>query len=195
MIDLDELERLAKEATPGPWNSKYIGTAYPLDRYVYKPESLREPGKSMVVARCEAYLETADPPYRDAPDAHFIAAANPAAILELVRIVKERDTDKFFADAPDPRDEQIAGLQAENAELTQAKRNLSSLLDRALEQNETLKAENAELRRDAERLNFADDFCDYDGLGLYIKGKTYACNSLREGLDKAMEDAARQQKG
>lgn len=139
-IDIDELERLAKLATPGPWNSKYVGTAYPLDRYVYKPESLREPGKSMVVARCEAYLETADPPYRDAPDAHFIAAANPAAILELVETVKR--------------------LQAENAELTQAKRNLSSLLDRALEQNETLKAENADLLRDAELYRLIRDSKD-----------------------------------
>lgn len=40
----------------------------------------------------------------------------------------------------------IEQLQAENAELQQAKRNTCSMLDRALEQNEGLKAESVRLR-------------------------------------------------
>jgi hypothetical protein len=83
-MDLERLKALALAATPGPWSSKYVGTAYPVDMYVYKPEFLRQPGKSMVVARCAACVDTKDPPYRDNHDVHFIAAANPATVLKLI---------------------------------------------------------------------------------------------------------------
>lgn len=88
MINLNDIERLAKAATPGPWSSKYLGTAYPEVRYVYKPESVRVPYKTMVVASCWCDIETNDPPYRDNRDAHYIAAANPETVLLMAKAIR-----------------------------------------------------------------------------------------------------------
>lgn len=84
-IDLDELERLAKAATPGPWEA-----------------SSDEPGDVVIWGPREEWLanignwarqhEEIDPDraarqyveLRDAADAAFIAAANPQTVLALV---------------------------------------------------------------------------------------------------------------
>ncbi len=64
-IDLDELERLAKAATPGPWHSTRLGDVSPEDEH--------DP------LICE--------PMSDA-DAAFIASANPSTILALITEVR-----------------------------------------------------------------------------------------------------------
>ncbi len=69
MIDLDQLETTAKAATPGPW---------------------RHPGRALVVSRmsedeplvCDCISQER---FAQAPkDADYIAAVNPAVVLELV---------------------------------------------------------------------------------------------------------------
>ena len=70
MIDTKELRRLAQEATPGPWTSsgRYIGT----------PRHMSYIGEA--VDQCGNWSDTK----KSIGDAKFIAAANPAAITELL---------------------------------------------------------------------------------------------------------------
>ena len=81
MIDTKELRRLAQEATPGPWTSsgRYIGT----------PRHMSYIGEA--VDQCGNWSDTK----KSIGDAKFIAAANPAAISELLDRLeaaeKERD--------------------------------------------------------------------------------------------------------
>jgi hypothetical protein len=72
MTNLDELERLAKAATPGPWCDRGFGSIQP------------ESGGSLVAVTVTKggclpdYVE----------NSAFIAAANPAAILALIAEVR-----------------------------------------------------------------------------------------------------------
>ena len=81
MIDINELRRLAQVATPGPWVShgRYIGT----------PRHMSYIGE--VRDQCGNWSDTE----KSRADAAFIAAANPAAISELLdrfeAAEKERD--------------------------------------------------------------------------------------------------------
>lgn len=76
MIDLNKLEKLAKGASPGPWgiaetradNGEYTGL-----------EIFADDGSALI---SEEYLPN------DA-DSQFIAAANPAVILELIETQRE----------------------------------------------------------------------------------------------------------
>ena len=82
--ELDALERLAKEATPGPWNS--VGQCVAdSNRYV--------------LANCNTNFSKG----QVVSNAAFIGAANPAAILELIAELRqaraERDClAKYIAD-------------------------------------------------------------------------------------------------
>lgn len=82
-IDLDELERLAKAATPGPW---YAGekNRWQLHDGRFIRTSHDHSGTAMVVS--------------GGGDADFIAAANPETVLALVERVraleKEREEDQ-----------------------------------------------------------------------------------------------------
>jgi hypothetical protein len=67
-IDLDELERLARAATPGPWQAAGYSVTHE-----YKPG----------VSEAVAVSHIARP-----HDAAFIAAANPETVLALIRIAK-----------------------------------------------------------------------------------------------------------
>ena len=75
MVDLDELERLAKEATPGPWfvSDEYTGIVV----------------DSNDIRVASTY---ADKPY-DVIDGKFIAAFNPAVAAELIRRLREAERD------------------------------------------------------------------------------------------------------
>ena len=68
-IDVDELERLAKAATPGPWTTK--------------PDD--DQRKHLLCTETGAWFGVVEASPRNAADAAFIAAANPAVVLELVR--------------------------------------------------------------------------------------------------------------
>jgi len=67
-MNIDNLEKLAMEATPGPWVTNHTGHIGPMqsDGFVYNLG--------------EIY---------NSEDKYFIAAANPAAILELISINRE----------------------------------------------------------------------------------------------------------
>ena len=67
MTNPDELERLARAATPGPWVRDRL-----------EPESIRDQMGDFVVMEVEATI-----------DAAFIAAANPATILALLSANRE----------------------------------------------------------------------------------------------------------
>ena len=72
MIDLDKLERLAKAATPAPWDA-VVSTG--CVRYLGPPIDGTEHGD--YVANCRGGP-------REIADSEYIAAANPSAILELI---------------------------------------------------------------------------------------------------------------
>jgi hypothetical protein len=72
-VDLDELETLAKAATPGPWTHK--SDINGLSNFVYKGSGMRRQ-----VART---LKLSDD-----SDAAFIAALNPAVALALIAEVR-----------------------------------------------------------------------------------------------------------
>ena len=71
MLDLDDLEAKAKAATPGPWRCGY------------------EPGfcGELIDPTGEMIASFADEP--TARDSDFIAAANPSAVLDLIRELRE----------------------------------------------------------------------------------------------------------
>jgi len=74
-IDLDALEKLADEATPGPWN--YEGTGYTDDGAQYRE----------VTSSAEVIFGEWGVPSEE--NAAFIAAANPATIKALIAELKE----------------------------------------------------------------------------------------------------------
>ena len=81
-LDLNELERRAKAATPGKWTWKQIGSFNTPGCAVFWPDTSKggvhyrrlDSGGGMIEA-----------------DANFIAAANPAVVLELVRRLREAE--------------------------------------------------------------------------------------------------------
>jgi len=101
MIDIDKLEKLAQEATPGPWSfddgnvfsqplnkerrdaiMARIGTDDALNSDA-PPQVYAEGGVYGFVATC-----TQTTPRYD-EDSQFIAAANPATVLELIQRLRE----------------------------------------------------------------------------------------------------------
>ena len=76
-LDLNELERLAKSATPGPWNRQDFyssGNRYGVDGF---------DGNCV----CTSFGPGCS------GDFDFIAAANPAVVLELVRRLRDAEKD------------------------------------------------------------------------------------------------------
>jgi hypothetical protein len=76
MTDLDDLEAKARAATPGPWdnhsiNGEPIESVWLADGSVVATWAIKEPRFEFHAPQARA-------------DAAFIAAANPAAVLELV---------------------------------------------------------------------------------------------------------------
>lgn len=74
MIDLEELKRLARDATPGPWSTKEYGPDH--------LEVLLPNGFSRIIS---------DPTVVTDYDARYIAAANPAAVLALIERVEKAE--------------------------------------------------------------------------------------------------------
>lgn len=74
MTDLDKLEELAKAATPGPWvqwDDGDVGTGYPVTR------TRRRTGELVAVESDHVATTMHE-------TGAFIAAANPAAVLDLI---------------------------------------------------------------------------------------------------------------
>lgn len=83
-IDLDELERLAKAATPGPWHERTIdGSNWSIDDenddQVCQMAQRGSFTHQIKTNHAERHANTA-----------FVVAANPAVILELIRRVREK---------------------------------------------------------------------------------------------------------
>lgn len=82
-IDIDKLEVLAKEATPGPW--------------IFDPESADEWG-AIVNSEKHAICEFLGEQTTDV-NGRFIAAANPAAIQELINRLRDATSYQFISKA------------------------------------------------------------------------------------------------
>ena len=145
MVDLDELEKLAKAATPGPWTiEKEYHRCYLTDEAEcnYRESPLTE---RTVYRKSEGDLEDAFSHEHESYEAHrispdvagnfdyeeggiiqtadaeFIAAANPQAVLELIELVRKaerahRTVAKLYGKVTAERDAALARI-AEAAKL------------------------------------------------------------------------------
>jgi len=78
--ELDALEAAAKAATPGPWEAYHGEEHHIIRSFKNKPYS----SNGQIIAWC-GKMGTE----HDWPTAAYIAAANPAAILELIAELRE----------------------------------------------------------------------------------------------------------
>jgi len=83
-IDLDALERAALAATPGPWHSPGMGEVHSVEHHVIVDVCWPEHGVPVDDSVGNGTQEDAD----------YIAAANPAVILELVRRLRAAGEEK-----------------------------------------------------------------------------------------------------
>ena len=87
-LDLNKLERLANAATPGPWSwTNNEGWAYP------QTQVKTEQGTHIArfVDAAPQFCCTVGEARQEWLNAAFIAAANPAVVLELVRRLREEE--------------------------------------------------------------------------------------------------------
>ena len=90
-IDIDELERLAREATPGPWTHCGASDGKCPCRLVWST-AIDEP----VAASSDGSGDWTKGRWQDQ---HFIAAANPQAVIELIADLRRtRDLDAIHRD-------------------------------------------------------------------------------------------------
>ena len=81
-IDLNELERRANAATPGKWTWKQVGSFNTPGCAVFWPDTSKGGVHYRRLDSGRGMLEA---------DANFVAAANPAVVLELVRRLREAE--------------------------------------------------------------------------------------------------------
>ena len=94
-MNIEELERLAKRATPGPWKRNVNIYSDPGYCQIYTGAG---PSHGSYWESGSEGKRISGEPKAEA-DAAFIAAANPAAILELVALVKKYEAAlKFYAE-------------------------------------------------------------------------------------------------
>jgi hypothetical protein len=89
VIDLDALEKLADEATPGPWTLKTGQTSYPECDDADSWSAVLTPRGREVVTLYERYGIKGEDRSDYDDDAAFIAAANPATIKALIAELRE----------------------------------------------------------------------------------------------------------
>ena len=81
-LDLNELERRANAATPGKWTWKQVGCFNTPGYAVFWPDTSKGGVHYRRLDSGGGMLEA---------DANFVAAANPAVVLELVRRLREAE--------------------------------------------------------------------------------------------------------
>ena len=81
-LDLNELERRANAATPGKWTWKQVGSFNTPGCAVFWPDTSKGGVHYRRLDSGGGMLEA---------DANFVAAANPAVVLELVRRLREAE--------------------------------------------------------------------------------------------------------
>lgn len=87
MIDLDELDRLAKAATPGEWRATTCGSAGERFLGLTEDDACSIESADGLTVATDGASDECHHIFRSA-DANFIAAANPSAVLELVAEVR-----------------------------------------------------------------------------------------------------------
>ncbi len=110
-IDLDRLEVLARAASPGPWEAQkgsVIEAITPTDEQWAAWSSIDHPAMHAITG-------PADDPQSGA-DAAFIAAANPAAVLELIKMVTDAKANSQAIFDQLQVSTEILALQVERAE-------------------------------------------------------------------------------
>ena len=83
-LDLNELERRAKAATPGKWTWKQVGSFSTPGCAVFWPDTSKGGTHYRRLDSGGGMLEA---------DANFIAAANPAVVLDLVCRLRDAERD------------------------------------------------------------------------------------------------------
>lgn len=78
-MNLNKLEELARAATPGPWFYQEESDAY---THIVRAES--QPNL-IVASGCQSSAATG------APTGRFIAATNPAAVLDLIDLIRKQE--------------------------------------------------------------------------------------------------------
>jgi len=119
MTDYSELKRLAEAATPGPWQTEQ---AYPIVQPAY-------PSRGAI---CSALIWS---------DASFIAAANPAVVLELIAEVERISLDNSSLRGS------CARLGAEHAAMARNFKKANRMQFDARTERDQLKTENDFLRK------------------------------------------------
>ena len=101
-IDLDRLEQLAKDASPGPWYAKatdddvsmsalYVSTvpgpfAHDQKRSMEEPSDIYEDVVAITLLQSPRLADIADAKWNE--NAHYIAAVSPDVVLELIAEVR-----------------------------------------------------------------------------------------------------------
>ncbi|HEV7352546.1 MAG TPA: hypothetical protein VGN74_05395 [Brevundimonas sp.] len=106
MTDLTELERLAKDASEGPWTALFGETRYHECDDADPWAVILTPRRHEVVTLYERYARKGEDRSDYDADAAFIAAANPATVLDLIARIRhleaEREKDReallFYAE-------------------------------------------------------------------------------------------------
>ena len=145
-LDLDKLEALARAATPGDW------TYFPKPKYNEHHVSVPIEGSGMKLALFDDGCHTERPE----ADARYIAAANPAAVLELIAEIERLkasniDQGKRIQWLGEYNTQRHVELSSENVQVVRQR------LD-AEKERDQLKAENEALRETAERMEKATAF-------------------------------------
>ncbi len=166
-VDIEKLEALAKAATPGPWECREAEGA---------------------AAICHERGWVADDfSEQTIIDTRYIAAANPAAVMELIAEVERlRDSHQQVCEnynkvsyASDERGGQIDQLRAEIAGLKTGYEAYERV-------NAELRAECEKLRKDSERVDFIDKNWFYNPYG---EGVQFMFNELWEGEGREIRTA------
>lgn len=88
-IDLDDLERLAKAATPGPYTITHENDVGPNDEGFWEWFAIAPKGYEHIttIAKCE-HGQFRDEHDKVKANAEHLAALDPATVLELVRLAR-----------------------------------------------------------------------------------------------------------
>lgn len=87
MIDMNTIEAAAKAATPGPWEAAGPSFGEQLPKYLNCVGAMDDDDENFVDVCVSPFEEDECA----SADMAFIATANPATVLEMVSMIRERD--------------------------------------------------------------------------------------------------------
>lgn len=142
MIDTKELRRLAQAATPGPWAAVGLSFGESLPKYLHEVVIDREGDEDEGYSICGAPIR---PNEKYSDNMAFIAAANPAVIIELLDRLEEAESDAL-------EQARLNGMGSEREAALMAK------LEAAEKERDTLRAELAQLHKEADKFEDGIDW-------------------------------------